>query len=1107
MSVMDRFSKPVGQQDLAAGRDLHQSGAVRIHNPGAESLTAMVTTADQQHRTTLTWGKGETLEFSCTCPAGQLRQLCPHVLATAMAAQAGGLLRPIEESHSRMLPVKETLPRRGTHRPAMWLSSTGQLRRIDVEEPRPVVEHRPSPPSWRKQLAKVKEASANAPRSVPEGWPADRQIVYIVDAAACGECNSLIVKLACRDRRQTGEWTRPKTRGIVFPELTSLPDPEDRQILAFLRGASQTQLQGCDPAYAVVPPMRAMLVERICRTGRALFQRSNDDEPESLTWDEGEPWRLVLRATPDESTQQFVLSGYLIRGHQQMPVSRPALVVDGGVVFYPDKAAAIEDRGQLVWLPVLRQSRAIAVPFAQANELLAELLSLPTLPQLDLPEALRVEEVHVSPRPVLKVRSADPDEHRPERLRGELTFDYDGTRVPFEQEISVTVFQADRRRLIVRDAATEREAVAKLGRLGVREAFAYSRRGREFWFSRKHLNRLVHSLVSEGWQVEADGQLYRRAIDMRLRVSSGIDWFELGGDVHFDGYSIKLPELLKAIRCGEKTVRLDDGTLGVVPDRWLKKCGLMAAIGEAAEDLVKFSKSQAALLDAFLIADETATCDQTFDKIRQELRTFAGVRPQSPPPSFVGQLRPYQQDGLGWFGFLRQFGFGGCLADDMGLGKTVQVLALLEQRRVERSDDATPATDGSKPANPSLVVVPKSLVFNWISEARRFTPNLRILDHTGIERARDGQRLMNYDVVLTTYGTLRRDVEFLKDVQFDYVVLDEAQAVKNPASESAKAVRLVKGMHRLALSGTPVQNHLGDLWSVFDFLNPAMLGAAAVFADSQSSLRNPDPESRELLARALRPFILRRTKEQVAGDLPARIEQTLYCELDESQRKLYDELREYYRVSLLERIERDGIGKSRMHILEALLRLRQAALHPGLIDPSRGGEPSAKLDVLIPQLEEVIDEGHKSLVFSQFTSMLAIVRQQLDRARIPYEYLDGKTRDRASRVERFQSDDACKLFLISLKAGGLGLNLTAADYVFLLDPWWNPAVEQQAIDRTHRIGQSRQVYACRLIAKDTVEEKVVSLQQSKRQLADAIITADNSLIRSLGREELEMLLA
>jgi len=306
------------------------------------------------------------------------------------------------------------------------------------------------------------------------------------------------------------------------------------------------------------------------------------------------------------------------------------------------------------------------------------------------------------------------------------------------------------------------------------------------------------------------------------------------------------------------------------------------------------------------------------------------------------------------------------------------------------------------------------------------------------------------------------------------------------------------------MSGTPVENHLGELWSLFEFLNPGMLGSASVFGRAG---RNPDAETRKVLAQALRPFILRRTKGEVARELPAKTEQTIYCDLEPRDRKLYDELRAYYRARLLKNVQGDGLTQMKFQVLEALLRLRQAACHPGLIDKKKTAEPSAKVDTLLAQLDQVLEEGHKALVFSQFTSLLAIVRSRLDGAKIPYVYLDGKTRDREARVEQFQNDPNSKLFLISLKAGGLGLNLYAAEYVYLLDPWWNPAVEAQAIDRAHRIGQTRQVFAYRLIARDTVEEKVLELQKTKRDLADAIITADNSLIHSLTREDLELLLS
>jgi SNF2 family DNA or RNA helicase len=400
-------------------------------------------------------------------------------------------------------------------------------------------------------------------------------------------------------------------------------------------------------------------------------------------------------------------------------------------------------------------------------------------------------------------------------------------------------------------------------------------------------------------------------------------------------------------------------------------------------------------------------------------------------------------------------------------------------------------------------------VFNWKQEAARFAPDLRVLDHTGTGRLKPGSHFNDHDVILTTYGTLRNDITEFRDHTFDYAILDEAQAIKNAASQSAKATRLIQAHHRLALSGTPVENHLGELASLFEYLNPGMLGHVSASGKADFDLRrSAGEEAAALVARALRPFILRRTKEQVAKDLPEKTEQTIYCDLEPPQRKLYDELRDHYRQTLLGRVDRDGIKKAQIQILEALLRLRQAACHPGLIDKARHAkDSSAKLDVLLPQLREVFDEGHKTLVFSQFTSLLAIVKDRLDTEKIPYVYLDGRTRDRQARVEQFQTDPNCKVFLISLKAGGLGLNLTAADYVFLLDPWWNPAVEAQAIDRAHRIGQTRPVFAYRLIARDTVEEKVLQLQNQKRALADAIINADNSLIRNLGREDLELLLS
>ncbi|HEX8910997.1 MAG TPA: SNF2-related protein, partial [Humisphaera sp.] len=825
-------------------------------------------------------------------------------------------------------------------------------------------------------------------------------------------------------------------------------------------------------------------------------------------------------------------------GFDTVPLSEPHLLLHGmvdGFAFLDGTVARLRHFDAFPLITALRGGEEIRVPLDKQTDLLKMLLKFPRLPRLQLPADLDIAEVAPVPRPKLKLSSPGRGGNLSggrDALVAKLTFDYDGVQID-RNDPQAAVVTDDGRKLLRRDAQREAAHVAELPGLGFRDEGNYFNKTRELRLPANKLPKAVAELTRKGWSVEADGKLYRSAGQVTVSVSSGIDWFELHGTVSFDGMNASLPQLLSALRKGDGVVKLDDGTFGLLPEDWLKKYAGLAGLGETEGDTIKFSTRQVGFLDALLSSMPEARFDESFGRARDELMRFSGIEAIAPPASFQGTLRQYQSEGLGWMAFLRKFGFGGVLADDMGLGKTVQVLALLEARRRERTADRENAhaaaagngsTNGHAPTNadapsnatagpatkrsgPTLVVAPRSLVFNWKSEAAKFAPDLRVLDHTAVDRVRSADHFQQYDLVITTYGTLRRDMSYFKDVRFDYAILDEAQAIKNAASESAKAARLIQADYRLCLSGTPVQNHLGELWSLFDFLNPGMMGSLGVFKELSADAANKDATARELLARALRPFILRRTKEQVAKDLPEKLEQTIICELEKDQRKLYDELRDHYRTSLLERVAKEGMNKAKIMVLEALLRLRQAACHPGLIDKTRTGESSAKLEALMDHISEVVDEGHKVLVFSQFTSLLAIVRERLDKQQAVYEYLDGRTKDRQARVDRFQTDDACKLFLISLKAGGVGLNLTAADYVFLLDPWWNPAVEAQAIDRAHRIGQTQRVFAYRLIAKDTVEEKVIQLQQTKKDLADAIINADNSLIRGLSREDLEMLLS
>ena len=901
-----------------------------------------------------------------------------------------------------------------------------------------------------------------------------------------------------------GAWSKLKSQRLYPQEIASFTDPMDRRIVAVLFGARQEQgyysyssyYSDSTPARFVLPAgLWEVSLPLMCATGRCFVRRAGIfDEHSPLRWDDGEAWNLVLRVAPAADGNKYHATAVFKRGEIEMALTEPDLLLAGGLLFNARRVSRLNDFGAFSWISLLRERGSLSFSRAEGDHFLEEVLRFPRQALLELPEELKFETVQCVPKPRLAIK---PGSRRPfgeSRLVGHLTFDYDGSLIAREQS-GRTVYQKDRRRLIKRDFDFENAAKRRLKQLGFRNG-SWEKNAMEL--APAQLPKVVRSLAAEGWNVEAEGNLYRTAGALRIEINSGVDWFDLEGGAQFGDSSLALPKLLRAIKQGEHTVRLDDGSLGIIPEEWLAKYRLLAGLGSVDGDRLRFTRPQVGLLDALLADAPEVSVDAIFERVRREMKDFSGVNPMDPPQEFQGTLRDYQRDGLGWLNFLQRFGFGGCLADDMGLGKTIQVLALLESRRELRARDAT-----SSP-RPSLVVMPRSLVFHWKEEAARFAPKLRLLDHTGAARLKPGDHFDDYDVILTTYGTLRRDALPLKDQRFDYCILDEAQAIKNAGTLSAKAARLLCADHRLAMSGTPVENHLGELWSLFEFLNPGMLGSASVFGNAG---RNPDEHTRAVLGKACRPFILRRTKGQVATELPEKTEQTIYCDLESDGKKLYNELRDYYRARLLKKDAGEGSGQFKFQVLEALLRLRQAACHPGLVDKRRVDESSAKIDTLLAQLDQVLEEDHKVLVFSQFTSLLAIVRRRLDSDKIPYVYLDGRTRDRQARVEQFQNDPDVKLFLISLKAGGLGLNLHAAEYVYLLDPWWNPAVEAQAIDRAHRIGQTRQVFAYRLIARDTVEEKVLELQQSKRDLADAIITADNSLLRTLTREDLELLLS
>ncbi len=1129
MSLTKLLSPYFTAKTRQRGQDYHAWKNVRIEQGSPTEVEAQVR-GNGTYWVGLSYEAG-VLYGDCSCPfVSSNLEPCKHLWATLLTVEASGYL---SAARNRSLSfhldgwdtmpgeeLDESLDESGTRFESLQVKSSGPGPRRRVSPP--------SPPPWKKQFEQL-ATTVSYDTTPAQNWPATRQILYLIDGPASESNRAVMLEVAWREPKKNGDWCKPKTQALTTGQIALLPEP-DRQILALLTGV-RDQIVGYyygaydrgSSRFRLTGPAQATLLSMICQTGRCFLRSTFGVEAAvPVQWDGEGAWQFWVTVNR-QSSGDFLICGELRRGDCRLPLPDVTAAVKGSLVFARGYVSPLDDSDAFDWMAWLRREGTVQVPAGDSKAMLEVVLHLPRLPRLELPVELKVMEMQGRPQPCLRVRKPNRSEGRLENLRAELSFNYDGVSI-LKEQLGRGVLLPGGERFLLRDLEAEEAAQQFLMQVGFRHSYTYYGGTPQWELAARHLPRAARMLLAAGWRVEAEGKLYRQPGAIQIEVRTGIDWFELHGSVDYGDTVVKMPALLQALKRGENIVRLDDGSMGLLPEEWLRKYGVLAGLGQDRQDYLQFSRGQAGLLDALLAAQPEATCDAHFVQIQQELRRFEGIQATDPPDSFQGQLRGYQREGLGWLHFLERFGFGGCLADDMGLGKTVQVLALLEMRRRQAANEgkaiaaaaggnSPPASTGLNAADsmprckPSLVVVPRSLVFNWKQEAARFTPKLRVLDYTSAERLRSKDLFDDYDLALSTYGTLRRDAAELKDVEFDYVILDEAQAIKNASTGSAKAARLLRAQHRLALSGTPVQNHLGELWSLFEFLNPGMLGSASVFKLGGAEARNPDPETRSLLVRALRPFILRRTKEQVAKELPRKLEQTIYCELEAVQRKLYNDMKEYYRQSLLGRIERDGIQKSKIMILEALLRLRQAACHPGLIDKKRTAESSAKLDSLLPQLSEVLDEGHKALVFSQFTSLLAIVRDRLEAEKICYLYLDGKTRDRAAVVERFQNDPESRLFLISLKAGGLGLNLTAAEYVFLLDPWWNPFVEAQAIDRTHRIGQTQQVFAYRLIARDTVEEKVLALQQTKRALADAIIQADNSLIRDLKKEDLELLLS
>jgi superfamily II DNA or RNA helicase len=1143
--------------DVARARQITPAA---VACPRVGQVRAVVSDDDGEHEVFLDLTAhrrgGMTLESRCSTSAGRAGRPCAVLAAVLLEVDRRGLLKGI---HDQTPVTLEIVGQDGSVTEAAAQDDDEPTLPSDDEQAAAAVAVRrraaagrsgPRLPPWATELEERRRLVEPAVRSqgidIPDARRAGGALVFLLDAAASAEARAAVV-VPCRMQldvagNATGR-PRPVTLGPGEVELDDL-DRQERELVERLLGAVAGDERSVPPPLerrtisriVISPRSAAAHLALLCETGRLVMQpepRRAPDDVVPLTWDGGRPWEFAFVVGPDDDDlprrrreaevedddaappppAKATLTAALVRGSQRKDLREPRAILKSGIVVFADRIARLEAAGAAGWIDQFERRGPIELAGGHCDGLIERLGALADLPRIVLPAWTGWQIESGPPRPKLVLDDSpavsvdEPTPTGPRRRRsqprvqlaGRIWFDYSGILIAADDPAGGAA-DADRKIFVRRDRAAEREALAALPRHGFTPPRGATLDGEEVVHhvevARNRLDGSVAQLAAAGWAVEVAGRRYRPAGSVAWNVTSGIDWFELSADIDFGGISADFPALLEALAAGHRAVELSDGSLGILPESFAAQFAPFAALAQSHDGKLRYGRIQVALLDALLAGQPRTQVDEAFERLREQLA--AGERPEAEdePEGFQGTLRHYQREGLGWLVFLEGLGLGGCLADDMGLGKTIQVLALLLRRKAE-------VTAAGLPHRPTLVVVPKSLVFNWMDEARKFSPELRVVNHTGNARLETAGDLGEHDIVITTYGTLRRDIIRHRETEFDYVVLDEAQSIKNAASQAAKACRLLKARHRLALTGTPVENHIGELWSIFEFLNPGQLGSAArlrrFLADGRGSA--------DLVARAVRPYLLRRTKAEVLSDLPEKTEQTLFVELGEEQRKAYDELRHHFRAELSGRIGRLGIGRSRIAVLEALLRLRQTACHPGLVDPARIDDPSAKLDALLEQLDEVIDEGHKVLVFSQFTSFLAILRRKLDARPLPYEYLDGRTTDRQARVARFQEDPDCRLFLVSLKAGGQGLNLTAADYIYILDPWWNPAVEAQAVDRAHRIGQLRRVFAYRLIARDTVEEKILALQDKKRELAESIVRADAGVIGNLTAEDVELLLS
>jgi SNF2 family DNA or RNA helicase len=768
-----------------------------------------------------------------------------------------------------------------------------------------------------------------------------------------------------------------------------------------------------------------------------------------------------------------------------VPIEEIQLIKNLPLAIYNNRLIKIDFRGLA---PLVREFKKGKTEFKKEDISVEELKGFvqkyPVMSKVDLPEEVKVNSKKVTPmvRMSLDISSGAKGTILWAQFTSQFKDQWHSPMSPLPLE------QSDSRVLIEKNEAKEYKIYEKISSI-LNISASPKDYTRKIKIEVDNLNQTIEELIKIDVEVFAKNRKVAVPRVTNISLKTEDDWFEIKSNIEFEEESLYTPQILTLAKSNQNLIELKNGTLGLLPEEWLKKHLHLEYLADQKDEKFLIAKDHSLYLDLLFEQKVLQTDKPQYSELIKKLKDIKNSPNVDIPNSFKATLRDYQQDGVNWLNFLDNLSLGGCLADEMGLGKTVQILAHLERlRTLGRSNH--------------LIIVPKSLVYNWRREANKFCPEMKVKVYEGTKAQRKKIVNSKYDLLICTYGIIRNDIHDLDDHVFDTVVLDEAQHIKNEHSLTAKSVLLLNARRRFIATGTPIENSLSELFSLFKFLSPAIFGTKKI---SRENLTDGNESVVNNILKGLRPLILRRLKTDVLKDLPEKSESILRVQLPDDQNKIYNELKEHYRSKLMDKVEKFGIKKSKIHILEALLRLRQAACHPGLINPTYKNSSSAKLDALMEKLVTIKETKEKVLVFSQFTQFLKILEDRLNEEGIKYSYLDGQTRNRENVVDEFKTDSQRVVFLISLKAGGYGLNLTEANYCFLLDPWWNPAVEGQAIDRVHRIGQYKKVFAFKLLSENTVEEKIIQLQEKKKKLMDDLLYSNDTVLKDIDSSDLTFL--